>query len=184
MADLSLPQRLAYSRQWLLTGHLGPLEMRSMGADPWNLQTPAPLRMNAAVANALRQLADDLEQQGVQVGGVQALLLDQPLRQEPQMESQPQHGGVGVSRIELGRLCAAIALRHGLVLRDRYSMSPLEIEHAAAGDQFARGVLACVAQVVLLLDKSLDSGQALPDLFLQPVRKDVEGPGGSSWRSL
>lgn len=83
-----------------------------------------------------------------------------------------------ISSTELGRLCASIALRHGVILRDRGSLSPLEIECAAGGNQFARGVLSCVAQVVLLLDKSLGSGQSLPDLFLEPVRKDVEGPGG------
>lgn len=83
-----------------------------------------------------------------------------------------------ISSTELGRLCASIALRHGVILRDLGSLSPLEIESAAAGDQFARGVLACVAQIVLLLGKSLDGGQTLPDLFLEPVREDVEGPGG------
>ena len=77
---------------------------------------------------------------------------------------------------EVGRLCASIALRHNVILRDRDSLSPLQIEQASKGDPFARGVLACVAQIVLLLDKSLDGGQPLSDLFLQPVREDVEGP--------
>ena len=78
----------------------------------------------------------------------------------------------------LGCLCAAIARQQGIVLRDRGSLSPLHIEAVAKNDPFARGVLACLAQFVLLLDQSLDVGQSLPDLFLEPVRKDVEGPGG------
>ena len=56
MAELSLSQRLAHSRQWLLTGHLCPLQMRAMGADPWVLQPSAYERMTAAVASALLNL--------------------------------------------------------------------------------------------------------------------------------
>lgn len=78
MAELDLKQRLAHSRQWLLTGHLGALEMKAMGADPWILQPPACQRMAASVALALRDLADHLEQQGVQPGVATVLLLDEP----------------------------------------------------------------------------------------------------------
>lgn len=95
MAELSLNQRLAHSRQWLLTGHLGPLELRAMGADPWTLQPPVAQRMAAAVVSALRELADHLEQQGVQIGAAEALLLDQPLHQQGQELCRPVVGEIG-----------------------------------------------------------------------------------------
>lgn len=95
MADLDLKQRLAHSRQWLLTGHLGALEMKAMGADPWILQPPACQRMAASVALALRDLADHLEQQGVQIGLAQFLLLDEPLHQQSQQLCRSVAGEFG-----------------------------------------------------------------------------------------
>ena len=95
MAELDLKQRLAHSRQWLLTGHLGALEMRAMGADPWILQPPACQRMAASVALALRDLAGHLEQQGVQIGLAQFLLLDEPLHQQSQQLCRSVAGEFG-----------------------------------------------------------------------------------------
>lgn len=96
MADLSLNERLAYSRKWLLTGgHMAPLELRAMGADPWTLEPPVAQRMSAAVVRALRELADHLEQQGVQVVAADSLLLDQPLHQQGQQLCRPLAGEVG-----------------------------------------------------------------------------------------
>jgi hypothetical protein len=84
----SLTHRLALARTWLLTGHLRATDMCALGADPWQLVPPADQRARAAVAQALRELADGVEQQLVQVGAVEALLLGQPLDQQSRKGSQ------------------------------------------------------------------------------------------------
>ena len=81
---LSLRERLALARLWLLGTELTPLQLRHMGADPWQLHPPASQRMQAAVGACLRELADHLEQHGVELGLAQSLLLDQVLHNEAQ----------------------------------------------------------------------------------------------------
>lgn len=75
----SLAQRLAVARQWLLTGHLHTRQMLVLGVDPWYQSPPLVERIGGAVALVLRELAGHVEQQLVQLGDAQALLLDQPI---------------------------------------------------------------------------------------------------------
>lgn len=82
-----------------------------------------------------------------------------------------------VLRQKLAHMCRQVGLEHGVVIRGAGSLTPLQIESAAKGSDFSRGVLACVAQVVYLLDQAPDGGQPAPDLFLEPVLQDVERPG-------
>jgi hypothetical protein len=76
-------------------------------------------------------------------------------------------------------LCSGIAMNHGTLLCADPMLHPLEIEKASKGDLFVRGVLCCLAEIAIFLNKTVDGRQALLDLFPQPVQKDVERPGGS-----
>lgn len=83
-ASLPLAERLATARLWLLERRVPASKQIAMGADRWQSEPPAEQRMQAAVAAALRELADCVEQQGVQLGLAQALLLDQVPDQKAQ----------------------------------------------------------------------------------------------------
>lgn len=74
--SLPLADRLAIARRWLLGRDVHPLQERAMGADRYQLEPPAELRMRAAVAAALCELAGCVEKNGVQLGLAQALLVD------------------------------------------------------------------------------------------------------------
>lgn len=80
---------------------------------------------------------------------------------------------------DLVKLCSGIAMNHGTLLCADPMLHPLEIEKASEGDPFVRGVLSCLAEIAIFLNKTVDGRQALLDLFPEPVQKDVEGPGGS-----
>lgn len=73
--ELPLADRLALARSWLLGAKLNPVQLRSMGADPFQLEPSAQERMKLAVAACLRELADCLELQGIEPGLSRALLL-------------------------------------------------------------------------------------------------------------
>ena len=83
-SSLPLPERLAIARLWLLARRVPASKQIAMGADRWQSEPTAEQRMQAAVAAALRELADCVEQQGVQLGLAQALLLDQVPDQKAQ----------------------------------------------------------------------------------------------------
>lgn len=79
---------------------------------------------------------------------------------------------------QLAKLLQEVALRHGLILgAGPRAWTPLQVDFCAAGNEFSRGVLACVVEVAQMIDRSVSGGQSLGDLLLEPVGQDVERPG-------
>lgn len=70
-----------------------------------------------------------------------------------------------------------LLLRYGVIPTEQ-AMTPLEVEHLAGGDPFARGVLSTLAHLVAELRKTAEGRQALLDFFFEPVLQDVERPRG------
>jgi hypothetical protein len=92
---------------------------------------------------------------------------------------------VDAGLVEHGQLAGQLVgfCKHALDLCDSWLLSPdfltpLMIERISAGDQFRRGLLTCVAEMLTLLSKTPEGRQALSDFLLEPVLEDVERPRG------
>ncbi len=69
-----------------------------------------------------------------------------------------------------------VAVRHDADLHKAVSLLPLEVE-LHSPNEYRRGVLACLSYLYVLICDTPEGRQAVLDLGLQPLFKDVERPG-------
>lgn len=86
-----LHQRLIHARNWLLGKAMRPAHLREMNADPWYVWPHQNEHMAVSVAATLRELADQIEKHGIELGLAEPLLIDQVLDEQ----AQQAHGAVG-----------------------------------------------------------------------------------------
>lgn len=76
-------------------------------------------------------------------------------------------------------ICRDAALLHGLpILRQSDLRSPLTLQAAANGNEFSRGVLSMVSEVVGVLAETPEGRKLFGDRFFEPRHEQVDGKAG------
>ena len=167
----ALAKRLAVVRALLLGDEVG---VAKLGIDATDVGTPVDHQAHVASAEALRQLAYEVEGQGfcrelaAPLLGVRA--------QAPVLADPYGRRLTGELLADVLVLLSDICRAHGVAFRSFAMLTPMQIRLVADGDEYKHGVMACVSQIADLLRSDVYAGERLFDFFSKPAKQRVNRP--------